>query len=282
VLEQGARVAVVGHVEWVQFARVETVPHAGGVVHASDPFEEPAGGGAVAAVQLARLAGQALLITALGDDEHGRSARRRLAELGVEVRAALVGAPTRRALTLLDDDGERTIVTLGERLDPPAELVQSACEAHGDFDGVYFTAGDAQALREVRACTRVVTASPRAEHALGQGVELDALILSASDELELERARAAAAEADALVMTEGAGGGSFRRRGGGEGRWRGVPPPGPIVDNYGCGDSFAGGLTFALARGLELADALELAARCGAACASGRGPYGRQLRGEDL
>ena len=273
---------MVGHVEWVQFARVETVPHAGGVVHANDPFEEPAGGGAVAAVQLARLAGQALLITALGDDEHGRSSRRRLAELGVEVRAALVGAPTRRALTLLDDDGERTIVTLGERLDPPAELVQSACEAYGGFDGVYFTAGGAQALREVRACTRVLTASPRARHALGQGVELDALILSARDELEVERARASAAEADALVMTEGAGGGSFRRRGGGEGRWRGVPPPGPIVDNYGCGDSFAGGLTFALARGLELADALELAARCGAACAGGRGPYGRQLRGEDL
>ena len=49
--------AVVGHVEWVQFARVEHVPLAGEVVHASDPFEEPAGGGAVAAVQLARLAG---------------------------------------------------------------------------------------------------------------------------------------------------------------------------------------------------------------------------------
>ena len=51
------RVAVVGHVEWVQFARVEHVPRAGEVVHARDAFEEPAGGGAVAAVQLARLAG---------------------------------------------------------------------------------------------------------------------------------------------------------------------------------------------------------------------------------
>ena len=43
---------------------------AGEVVHATDPFEEPAGGGGVAAVQLARLAGQATLFTALGDDEH--------------------------------------------------------------------------------------------------------------------------------------------------------------------------------------------------------------------
>jgi hypothetical protein len=54
------RVAVVGHVEWVRFARVSHIPHAGEIVHARDPFEEPAGGGAVAAVQLARLAGASL------------------------------------------------------------------------------------------------------------------------------------------------------------------------------------------------------------------------------
>ena len=65
------RVAVVGHVEWVQFARVPHVPRAGEVIHAHDAFEEPAGGGGVAAVQLARLAGEAMLLTALGDDELG-------------------------------------------------------------------------------------------------------------------------------------------------------------------------------------------------------------------
>ncbi len=65
------KVAVVGHVEWVQFARVPHVPAAGEVVHASEPFEEPAGGGAVAAVQLARLAGESVLLTALGEDSYG-------------------------------------------------------------------------------------------------------------------------------------------------------------------------------------------------------------------
>ena len=61
-------VAVVGHVEWVQYAHVPHVPRAGEIVHARDPFEEPAGGGAVVAAQLARLAGESLLITALGGD----------------------------------------------------------------------------------------------------------------------------------------------------------------------------------------------------------------------
>jgi hypothetical protein len=110
----------VGHVEWVQFARVSHVPRAGEVAHARDPFEEPAGGGAVAAVQLARLAGEAVLVTALGEDEHGRRSVARLNELGVDVRGGFRDAPTRRALTLTDDAGERAITTLGPRLEPLA------------------------------------------------------------------------------------------------------------------------------------------------------------------
>jgi len=73
---------VVGHIEWVQFARVPHTPRAGEVVHARDAFDEPAGGGAVAAVQLARLAGEALLFTALGRDGIGERSLQRLRALG--------------------------------------------------------------------------------------------------------------------------------------------------------------------------------------------------------
>jgi ribokinase len=59
-------------------------------------------------------------------------------------------------------------------------------------------------------------------------------------------------------------------------------PPGPIVDTYGAGDSFAAGLTFALARGDDVDAALALAARCGAWVVAGRGPYGNQLTAADL
>ena len=51
-------VGVVGHVEWIEFARVPEVPGPGAIVHASEVWEEPGGGGAVAAVQLAKLAGR--------------------------------------------------------------------------------------------------------------------------------------------------------------------------------------------------------------------------------
>src|SRR5438105_15962343 len=76
----GVRVAVIGHVEWVEFARVDRVPAAGDIVHATETWEEPAGGGAVAAMQLLRLAGpgRTLFLTALGDDAFGHRAAREL------------------------------------------------------------------------------------------------------------------------------------------------------------------------------------------------------------
>jgi ribokinase len=49
------------------------------------------------------------------------------------------------------------------------------------------------------------------------------------------------------------------------------------VDSYGCGDSFAAGLTVGLARGLDLEEALALGARCGAHCLTGRGALAAQL-----
>jgi ribokinase len=271
-------VAVVGHVEWVQFARVSRVPRAGEVVHATEPFEEPAGGGAVAAVQLARLAGSALLVTALGEDEQARRTTTRLRELGVRVEAARGAGQTRRAVTLVDDQHERTITTLGERLEPHGDDRELPWSELDGMDAVYFTAGDPDALRAARAA-RVLVASPRAHDALGHGVPLDALVLSGEDTIETHEAVRARGEAELLVYTEGANGGSYRLRGGDSGRWAPVPPPGDPVDSYGSGDSFAAGLTYGLGAGMSVPDALALAARCGAVCLTGRGPYEAQLTG---
>ncbi|HXA54647.1 MAG TPA: PfkB family carbohydrate kinase, partial [Solirubrobacteraceae bacterium] len=199
------RVAVVGHVEWVCFARVSHIPRAGEVVHARDPFEEPAGGGAVAAVQLARLAGEATLFTALGDDEHGRRSVTGLSERGVCVLAAPREDPTRSAVTLVDDSGERTITTFGARLEPVGADKQVPWSALAEMDAVYFTAGDLAALRAARAA-RVLVASPRALHALGHGVPLDALVLSGEDAIEREEATRAQADAGLVVLTDGARG----------------------------------------------------------------------------
>jgi ribokinase len=307
-------VAVVGHVEWVLFGRVRRLPSAGEVAHATGAFEEPAGGGAVAAVQLARLAGTCRLFTVLGEDEPGRASRARLRDLGVEVldepaakrtlepvvertggapdapgagqdRQGVVltkGVATRRAVTVVDDAGERTITTFGDRLDPAGDSGSAHWEELRELDSAYFTAGDVPALRRAREAARVLVASPRARHALGHGVALDALVLSAHDEIEVAAAEPVEGEAELVIHTEGARGGRWRRRSGEQGRYPAAPVPGPVIDAYGCGDSFAAGLTFGLGAGMPLESALHLAARCGAVCLTGAGPYQRQLTAREL
>jgi sugar/nucleoside kinase (ribokinase family) len=74
------------------------------------------------------------------------------------------------------------------------------------------------------------------------------------------------------VQTDGAGGCVVNGR-----HFPAVPAPGPVVDTYGAGDSFAAALCFALARGDDLPAAIELAARAGASVITGEGPYATQL-----
>lgn len=275
------RLAVVGHMEWVEFVRGDHVPTAGEIVHAYDSFEEPAGGGAVAAVQLARLAGAADFLTALGGDELARRSRARLAELGVTVRDATREAPTRRALTFLDSHGERTIITIGERLAPRAHDDVDWGELP-DVDGVYLTAGDGGVLHAARAAD-ILVATPRAGRVLHEeGVRLDALVYSDNDEVEIAFARALDPTPTLLVATGGAEGGRYETVRGERGTWDAAPLPGPIADSYGAGDSFAAALTFALACGMDPDAALGLAARAGAICLTGHGPYERQLTADAL
>lgn len=266
------RVAVVGHVEWVEFARVPALPPPGQIEHACEHWAEPAGGGAVAAVVLAGLAGGCDFFCALGDDEEGERSREILASHGVTVHAARRAAPTRRAWTHVTPDGERTITVMGARLaargeDPLPWDLLARCDA------VYVTAGDPATLRHARAA-RTLVVSPRAQDALaGDGVPLDVLVHSARDETEARWA--AGIEAALVVSTHGPDGGSWRRAGGETGRWAAAELPGPVADEYGAGDSFAAGLTYALGRGDDPAAACATAARCGARALTRTGALGR-------
>ncbi len=108
------------------------------------------------------------------------------------------------------------------------------------------------------------------------GVTLDALVLSGGDAGERYLDGDIEPPPLAVVRTNGAEGGTITQAAG-ETSWAAAPLPGPWVDAHGAGDSFAGGLTAGLGQGMSIEDAVGLAARCGAACATGRGPYERQL-----
>lgn len=274
------RTAVVGHVEWVTFARVPHLPTTGEIVHAGDMFEVPAGGGPVAAVQLLKLAGDCTFFTALGDDDLGRRSKRELEAMGLVVEAVFRPDAQRRAFTHVDErTGERTITVMGSRLGPHASDPLAWDELAG-VEAVYFCAGDDGALRAARAAKVVVATSREGERLARAGVRLDAVVGSGRD--PAEQYRAVDPPPTLVVETLGEDGGRYRTADGEARPFAAAPLRGPVVCAYGAGDSFAAGLTYGLGAGMDAHSALALAARCGAAQLSGRGPYVGQLSSDDL
>lgn len=274
-------VAVVGHVEWAEFAVVERMPRPGEIVQARENLDLPAGGGAVAAVQIAKLNGSCRFLTALGDDETGDRAETGLKKLGVTVRAARREKPQRKAFVHLEDSGQRTITTLGPRLRPSGSD-DLGWDGLDEFDAVYITAGDRTAIEAAGRARKVVATVRAAADLFASGIRIDALVASRNDPGEQVRIADFESPPRAVVGTDGPRGGTIERDDGETTKWQAVAPPAEWVDSYGAGDSFAGGLTFGLAQGLELPEAASLGALCGAMNVTGRGPYSSQATATDL
>jgi ribokinase len=265
-------IAIVGHVEWVTHA-VGSLPARGEIADLLAPMEEPAGVGGVAAAAAARAGARTLLFTALGDDPAAAQTAAVLGSRGVEVHAARRPAPQTPVLSVREPDSERTIMVVGARLEPmgadplPWHLL-------AEMDAVYYASGDIDVLRHARACERLVVAARRPGNLMASGVRADVIIASGHDPAEDVSGLPVNLQPKVLVLTEGAAGGIIREEGQPDRRYPAVPAPGPVVDTYGCGDSFAAGVTVGLAQGLGIEGAAHLGARAGALCATWRGGLG--------
>lgn len=268
-------VAVVGHVEWLVHTRGE-MARPGQITYLGEPLEEPAGGGAVTAAQVAKLGVRCLFFTALGDDARGDASARILAEQGVEVLAARPGGPQTWAVSAAAADGERGISVIG----PPVVARASdplPWERLAECDAAFFTGHDADALVRARAARALVVTARRVHLLAESGVAADVLVASADDANERFDPADLPVPPVAIVMTEGSRGGRILA-GGRERRYPPVTPPGPVIDSYGAGDSFAAGITVGLALGMDLPAACRLGARCGATALTARGGLPGQLR----
>lgn len=261
------RAAVVGHVEWSRFARVERMPRRGEIVQAVDQWEQAGGGGGTAAVQLALLADEVHLFTVLGDDRHGRAARSELEAHGVHVHAPSDPRRTLEVFVHVEEGGERAITTFGEKLLPRGHDDRYPWHELAGIDAVYFASGDVDALRAARKARALVATARELETLKRGSVALDALVGSGEDEGERYRLGGLDPPPALVVSTAGSLGGWMQPGG----PYGAAPLPGPLVDTYGAGDCFAAGLAFGLAQGLGGATAVEFAARCGAAAVCGRG-----------
>jgi ribokinase len=265
--------AVVGHVEWVDFVVAPRLPAAGEILQARSVHEAASGGGAMAAYAVRSLTGACAFLCAVGDDRRARWTVEGLERAGLAVHAAVrPGRAQRRTITHLTDDGERTITVLGTPLEPHGDDALPWDEL-SRCDGALVVTGDAGAIRAARAA-RVLVATPRARAALKEaGVGVDALVGSATDVNEaIDAALIAATHPHYVVQTEGAGGGSWRGADGTTGRWEAAALPGDPLDAFGCGDAFAAALTAGLAAGRPIEEACALGARVGAAVLCERGP----------
>jgi ribokinase len=264
------RIAVVGHVEWVTFAHGE-VPGRGEIVVLDDGFDRPAGGGAMAAIELARLGADTVFLTALGDDEAAGRCRRSLEGSGIEVRAGHRAAPQTRVLTVLDAAGERTILVVGPILQPRLDD-DLGWSGLGSFDAVYFTGGDVPTLVAARRAPLLVVTARRLATLAASGVRVDVLVCSARDPDEQPADHPALVEPGVTIATAGADGGTWRAAEGRAGAWAAAELPGPVHDAYGAGDCFNAGVTFGLALGEDLDRAIERGAAGGADAVTRHGP----------
>ncbi len=266
------RAAVVGHVEWIDFARVDRVPGPGEIVTALESWAEAGGGGAVTAGELVRLGAETTFFTAFGADELGVRAEAELRGREIRLEAVVRESPQRRAVTFVDRDGERTITVLGEKLVPHAADPLPWSELDST-DAAYFCGGDPGAVQEARRA-RVLVATARELPTLrAAGVELDVLIHSGRDAGERFRPGELDPAPRLVVTTEGPRGGHFVGSGE-EGRWAAAPLPGPLEDAYGAGDCFAAALALALAEGRSTPGALDFAAERAALAMARRGVAG--------
>jgi ribokinase len=264
------RIAVIGHVEWVQHARLHEPLQSGAIVQLYDTFEEPGGGGGVAARALPALGAEARFLTALGNDAAAEQSERTLRHDGCDVRVARRANPQNRVTTVADPSGERTILIHGTNdhptLDDPLDWDDLA-----GFDGAFYSGNDPRTVVAARRARVLVVTARRLASVMASGVQVDVLAGSARDAGERYDLADLPVRPRLCVWTEGADGGHYLADDGSEGRWEAVPPPGPVVDTYGAGDVFMAALTLELARGTQRDEALARAAQASATQLTRRG-----------
>jgi ribokinase len=269
------RVAVIGHVEWNAFASADRPLEAGGIYHFEDTVEDVGGGGGVSARVLPGLGADTRFYTALAGDQEGRDSERILRGDGVDVQAAARTGRQNRALIVVEPAGERTILVLGPNEHPTMEdpLPWDDLAA---FDAVYFTGDDPRTLQAARRARKLVVTARRLRSLIDSGVEADVLLGSINDPAETIDESTLPVAPLAVVRTDGSNGGVWTDRAGRSGRWGPALVPGPVVDTYGAGDSFAAGVTLGLALGEDMPQAAARGAAAAAEQLTRRGGQPRE------
>ena len=266
--------AVIGHIEWMNFLKVDNLPQPGIISHSRKSFEIPAGGGSVIAKTLNELThNQVHFFTSLGKDFFGKKSYEILSEMGIKLHVAWSDKPTRKGFSLVDKKGERSITVIGERLEPEFsdkldwDILQ-------DMDGIFVTAGDINLLKAARA-SKSLCVTPRfgIEKINKSEIKIDALIGSNLDPGEHFLEKDLKIKPRFILKTEGEAGGLCIPGG----RYKAAELKNKKIDSYGCGDSFSAGILYGLTSTWKIEKSISLAKVLGRNCIESFGPYPKIL-----
>ena len=152
--------AVIGHVEWINFLKVDQLPIPGVISHSKKSHEYPAGGGSIIAKTLSELTlNQIHFFTALGNDDYGKKCFNILSNMGIKVHVAWRDKPTRRGFSLVDSQSERAITVIGQRL-APKHKDNLEWNILKKMDGIFITASDSEIFKIARSASILCT-TPR-------------------------------------------------------------------------------------------------------------------------
>ena len=236
--------AVIGHIEWINFLKVDLLPEPGIITHAKTSLELPAGGGALIAKTLYELSNNEIhFFTSLGKDYYGEKSFDFFKKIGINLHVAWRSEPTRKGFSLIDKKGERSITIIGKRL-APSFNDDLDWEILRDMDGIFITAGDNNLFKKAREANILCTTPRVGIDLINQSkVNLDALIGSNLDPDESFLLSDLNEKHKYVIKTEGEKGGIYIPGG----RFNAINNNYPKIDSYGCGDSFAAGILYGLA-----------------------------------
>ena len=262
--------AVVGHIEWINFLKVDQLPKPGFISHSEKSLEFPAGGGSIIAKTLSELTlPQIHFFTALGNDDYGDRCFKILSNMGIKLHVAWRKKPTRRGFSLIDSKGERAITVIGERLAPnyKDKLEWSILKK---MDGIFITASDSEIFKMARLASILCTTPRVGLNTINKSnVLLDGLIGSNLDPGEVFSLSELSIKPKYTIKTEGENGGVIFPGG----RYQAIKNNKLKIDSYGCGDSFAAGILYGMASKWDIEKSLNLAKVLGRDASQFFGPY---------
>ncbi|KGF99445.1 Ribokinase [Prochlorococcus marinus str. MIT 9302] len=262
--------AVVGHVEWMNFLKVDQLPKPGVISHSEKSLENPAGAGSVIAKRLSELTlNQIHFFTALGNDEYGDRCFKILSNMGIKLHVAWRDKPTRRGFSMVDYREDRAITVIGERLAPNYKdnLDWSILKK---MDGIFITASDSEIFKIARSASILCTTPRVGLNTINKSnVLLDGLICSNLDPGEFFSFSELSVMPKYTIKTEGEKGGIIFPGG----RYKALKNKKLKVDSYGCGDSFAAGILYGMASKWDIDKSLNLAKVMGRDASEFLGPY---------